>query len=126
MFDKAGIYTVTLLSTDLATKTIAIDSIKISVKNNQYFSSREFTPNGDGDKDFYTLSSKRMRKMTAQIFDSNGTLVYQYEGVVDGKWDGKDNKGKDVKDGLYWVIISGDGKEDGKLYESKASVYLRR
>lgn len=128
VYTTPGIYTVILTSVD-ANGNVSIDSTqKIEVTGNSSMSAipREFSPNGDGDKDYFDLIANNMVKMTAVIFDEKGKTVFEWEWKgKNGKWGGKDKNGKDLKEGMYYYIETGEGK-DGKTYERKGSIKLTR
>lgn len=125
VFEKPGIYTVTLTSKNPDGKS-AIDSIRIEVTGNSSISSIPtlFSPNDDGIADVFTFQSKNMVDMRVEIFDNKGTIFYQWNGNS-GKWDGKNSKGKKAKEGTYFYIITAEGV-DGKKYEQKGAINLAR
>lgn len=125
VFETPGIYTVTLISTNLEGKT-AVDSIKIEVTGNSSISSIPtlFSPNGDGIADVFTFQSKNMVNMKVEIFDKKGVIFYKWLGNG-GKWDGKNLKGGKAKEGTYFYIITAEGV-DGKKYEQKGAINLAR
>ena len=125
VYDVPGIYTVVLSSTTIDGKT-KNDSIKIEVYGNSSLSSipTTFTPNEDGDQDFFIIKSENIKGMNATILEGNGTIVYSYKGV-EIKWDGRNKKGEKAKEGLYYYIIDAEGI-DGKKIEKKGSIKLTR
>lgn len=125
VYDVPGIYTVVLSSTTIDGKT-KNDSIKIEVYGNSSLSSipTTFTPNDDGDHDFFIINSENIKGMNASILEGNGTIVYSYKGV-EIKWDGRNKKGEKAKEGIYYYIIDAEGI-DGKKIEKKGSVKLTR
>jgi gliding motility-associated-like protein len=85
-----------------------------------------FTPNGDGNNDFFTFVKGQepvsMRMMYLKIVTRNATLVYKYRGEVSAweGWNGKMNgNGSDCSSGVYYYIISGEGWDD-KSYSGKS------
>jgi gliding motility-associated-like protein len=125
VYDVPGIYTVVLNSTTIDGKS-KNDSIKIEVYGNSSLSTipTTFTPNEDGDQDYFIINSKNIKWMNATILEGNGTIVYSYKGV-EIKWDGRNKKGEKAKEGLYYYIIDAEGI-DGKKIENKGSVKLTR
>lgn len=125
VFENPGIYTVTLVSTNLEGKT-AVDSIQIEVTGNSSISTIPtlFSPNGDGVADVFTFQSKNMVNMKVEIFDKKGIIFYKWSGNG-GKWDGKNLKGGKAKEGTYFYIITAEGV-DGKKYEQKGAINLAR
>ncbi len=125
VFETPGIYTITLVSTNIDGKT-AVDSIKIEVTGNSSISTIPtlFSPNGDGIADVFTFQSKNMVNMKVEIFDKKGVIFYKWLGNG-GKWDGKNLKGGKAKEGTYFYIITAEGV-DGKKYEQKGAINLAR
>ena len=125
VFETPGVYTVTLISTNIEGKT-AVDSIKIEVTGNSSISSIPtlFSPNDDGIADVFTFQSKNMVNMKVEIFDKKGVVFYRWIGNG-GKWDGRNPKGEKAKEGTYFYIITAEGV-DGKKYEQKGAINLAR
>lgn len=125
VYDTPGIYTVSLSSVGSDGKT-ATDSVQIEVLGNSSIASipNSFSPNGDGVNDVFVFQSKNIVSMNAVIFDKKGNIVYTQNGI-DGKWDGRDQKGRPAKPGTYYFIINAEGV-DGKKYEQKGPINLTR
>lgn len=125
VFETPGIYSVILTSSNANGKT-GTDSIKVEVTANSSVKSvpKEFSPNGDGVLDVFVLQSKNIVNMNAKIVDKKGNIVYKSEGI-DARWDGNDLKGNPVQEGTYFYLINAEGV-DGKKYEQKGSVNLKR
>lgn len=84
-----------------------------------------YTPNDDGDNDFFIINSKDIKTMNASIFEGNGTIVYSNKGSLEIKWDGRNKKGEKAKEGLYYYVVDAEGI-DGKKIEKKGSIKLTR
>jgi gliding motility-associated-like protein len=125
VFESPGVYTVLLTSTN-ADGRIAVDSVIIEATGNSSIASipGSFSPNGDGVDDLFVFQSKNIVNMEVVLFDKKGKIVYTWKGI-DGKWDGKNQQGKQAQDGIYYYIITADGV-DGKKYEQKGSIKLTR
>jgi len=125
VFENPGVYWVTLTSTDAEGKT-ATDSAKIVVTGNSslYEVPRELTPNGDSLNDVFYFKGSNIVKMTGQIADEKGKTIFECN-KVGAYWDGKDQNGKEAKAGLYYYLMSAEGK-DGKTYEKKGRISLIR
>ena len=82
-----------------------------------------FTPNDDGVNDYFELESTS--ELTLMVFSRNGGLVYQVE-AKHIKWDGKDERGNELADGVYFFVLKDPAKtyntEKGFLYISRISV----
>jgi gliding motility-associated-like protein len=84
-----------------------------------------FSPNGDGINDVYKAKSgyKSIVEFHAYIFNRWGQKLYSWDDPAGG-WDGKYH-GKDVKQGVYFVLVKARGA-DGKKYSIKRDVNLLR
>ena len=125
VFETPGTFTITLTSTDENGKT-SVDTKEIEVTGNSSMMAtpRELTPNGDGINDVFSFNGKNLVKMSGQIFDSKGNIIFECD-KVGAKWDGKTRNGEDAKEGTYFYLESADGK-DGKHYEQHGSIHLTR
>ncbi len=69
-----------------------------------------FTPNGDGQNDFFELSGSNdpcFDEMDITIYNRWGKIVFEST-ASDFQWNGKNkNDGKDCAEGTYFVIING-------------------
>jgi len=77
-----------------------------------------FSPNNDGKNDvFKILGAEEINNNTLIIFDKNGIVVFKKNNYgKDGiYWDGTSN-GKQVPDGIYHYIFSGDGIKPEKKF----------
>jgi gliding motility-associated-like protein len=133
---KPGIYPVKLTVENTRTgcrhSTYTLDTSRkrkdINVAKSAFSSEsmpNAFTPNGDGNNDFFTFVKGQepvsMRIMDLKIITRNSNLVYRYRGEVSTweGWNGKMNgNGSDCSSGVYYYIISGEGW-DGKSYSGK-------
>ncbi|MBO7067491.1 MAG: gliding motility-associated C-terminal domain-containing protein [Bacteroidaceae bacterium] len=79
------------------------------------------SPNNDGWND--TLKPKdgyqSIVSFRAAVFNRWGTKLYSWDDV-DGEWDGT-YKGKVVKDGVYFLVVSAKGA-DGRSYSIKKTI----
>jgi gliding motility-associated-like protein len=84
-----------------------------------------FSPNGDGINDVYRAKSnyQSIVEFDAYIFNRWGQKLYEWHDPAGG-WDGKFN-GKDVKQGVYFVLVKAKGA-DGRKYNIKKDVNLLR
>ncbi len=125
-YDVPGFYTVLLTSTN-ADGVTAVDTLKIEVYGNSSLSNTpiSFSPNGDGADDYFSTDPKNIKELSAKIIDPNtNRIVYQWKGI-NGRWDGKDKKGNDVSEGIYYYVFSAIGL-DGKKIELNGKVKLVR
>ena len=63
-----------------------------------------FTPNNDGRNDYFELYNFNIEKINCKIFNRWGNLIYEWNDP-DGKWNGTDQSGKKVSDGVYYYMI---------------------
>jgi len=124
-YPAPGSYTVMLISSkgsclDTAYKVIKVDlPSKLETPN-------VFTPNGDGSNDVFFLKVANITEVKAVIVDRWGNKVYEVISSTGNiAWDGKNLQGKECAAGVYFYIITGEGKDD-KEYESKGNVSLFR
>ncbi|HEY0030347.1 MAG TPA: gliding motility-associated C-terminal domain-containing protein [Bacteroidia bacterium] len=124
-YDIPGIYTIALTSTNAEGKT-STDSVKIEVTGNSSIrsASGDFSPNQDGDKDYFGFNAENLISQNVVVFDKNSTIVYKSESLS-ARWDGTNLKGKPAKDGVYFYIQKAEGK-DGKKYEQSGKITLKR
>jgi gliding motility-associated-like protein len=66
-----------------------------------------FTPNGDGDNDFFTpfIPYRFVDRIDMQIFNRMGGLLFETENP-DILWDGNNLNGKEVQDGVYYYTCT--------------------
>jgi gliding motility-associated-like protein len=85
-----------------------------------------FTPNGDKINDVFFLKSANLVKISALIYDRWGHKVYDLVSETGNiAWDGKNQAGVDVAEGVYYYIIKATGA-DGKSFTQKGNVTLVR
>jgi gliding motility-associated-like protein len=121
---QSGYLTVTVRNNDLCTAT---DSVYIKAEPCcDLRMPNAFTPNGDGKNDYFLPQLEVGQKIIHfQIYDRQGQLVYESgAGNVRG-WDGKNQKGKDVGEGVYMYIMK-YACSDNSNYEKKGDVSLLR
>jgi gliding motility-associated-like protein len=121
-FNAEGTYTVTLYITDEFGCT---DEFEIQIKVNPVTSEptesslempNVFTPNNDGQNDYFKPISINMIEERLQIFNRWGQLLFEGN-EVGVKWDGTFN-GADVHEGTYFYNYYGLGADD-VVYENK-------
>ena len=98
--------------------TVSISESKLDMPN-------AFSPNGDGINDIYKAKSghQSLVEFHAYIFNRWGQKLYEWTDPAGG-WDGKYH-GKDVKQGVYYVLVKAKGA-DGRKYDIKKDVNLLR
>lgn len=81
-----------------------------------------FTPNGDGVFDFFEVTTTGTSMLVFKVFTRTGALVYQTKTSFI-RWDGKNENGKELPEGIYYYII----EDIYKNYENaKGFLYIFR
>ncbi len=126
LYTADGVFTVTLtvnsgapdFCQDIVTLTIEI------LKPSSVIIPNVFTPNNDGQNDYFYAKSEGLIIEEMLIYNRWGEKVYSWN-EVGGKWDGKETNGKDASDGTYFYIFTGKGF-DNVDYTQNGSVTLMR
>lgn len=120
-FRTPSIYNVMLIATnnnlcpDTATSTLIVYQLVVS---------NVFTPNGDGNNDYFAINTIGLSSLGMEIYNRWGIKLYE-SNALDGKWDGYNSNGKLSDDGTYYYIVHASGI-DGKVYTEKGFVTLIR
>lgn len=111
-------YTDSYWSSEASSITVSISESKLEMPN-------AFSPNGDGINDIYKAKSgyQSLVEFHAYIFNRWGQKLYEWNDPAGG-WDGK-YKGKDVAQGVYYVLVKAKGA-DGRTFNIKRDVNLLR
>lgn len=98
--------------------TVSISESKLNMPN-------AFSPNGDGINDVYKAKEgyQSLVEFHAYIFNRWGQKLFEWTDPSQG-WDGT-YKGKDVKQGVYYVLVKAKGA-DGRTFNIKRDVNLLR
>lgn len=83
-----------------------------------------FTPNGDGDNDFFFLSPKNTKSVELIVINRWGDVVFQNKGV-NPAWNGRNENGEFVAEGVYFYRYTLIGKED-QVLEGEGFLHLMR
>jgi len=105
-----------------------IDSITVMVRPGPVlttlFVPNLFSPNGDGKNDEFRLYGQRIETMTFQVYDRQGTLLFETNRLEEG-WDGK-YRNQSLPSGLYVWKLSGSFQDGAPLlFEGNQSGTLR-
>lgn len=133
-FTEAGSHRIVLYATFInGTDTVAYTKdywqdaqpITIQISESKLEMPNAFSPNGDGINDIYRAKNnyQSIVEFDAYIFNRWGQKMYEWHDPAGG-WDGKFN-GKDVKQGVYFVLVKAKGA-DGRKYNIKKDVNLLR
>lgn len=106
-----------------------VDSIikKITVVEDvTFYIPNAFTPNGDGNNDYFMPKAVGVKKYRMDIFDRWGELIFSTSDILTG-WDGKHKKGGDlVQQGVYVYKITAILNNGGKAKQYTGHVSLLR
>lgn len=99
--------------------------LRVTISESKLEMPNAFSPNGDGINDVYKAKDgyQSLTEFHAYIFNRWGQKLFEWTNPADG-WDGK-YKGKDVAQGVYYVLVKAKGA-DGKTYNIKRDVNLLR
>ncbi|MFB0925654.1 MAG: gliding motility-associated C-terminal domain-containing protein, partial [Vicingaceae bacterium] len=123
LFTELGNYTITLTATD--GRCLDNHSISIIVfGKSSIVIPNVFTPNGDGQNDFFTVDGLNLESVEGEIFNRWGNKMFSWNNI-NGQWDGKTLSGSDAPDGTYFYMIRAEGI-DGEEYFKKGGVSLIR
>lgn len=128
-FTEAGMsyvrLTVTYTNEQGDTDIQELDPFSIQVSESELTIPNAFSPNGDGINDVFTVKYKSLVKFNAYIFNRWGQQLYHWTlGNIDDGWDGT-YKGKQVKDGVYFIVVEAEGS-DGRKYKRKGDINILR
>ncbi len=103
-YAAAGSYTVSLAltdehnCTDSVSETVVIEGLS-TIPN-------VFTPNGDGQNDFFLITADNGSKLTLEIFNRWGYRMFRRTGTENIVWDGYNPQGTLVQPGTYYYVIT--------------------
>ena len=133
-FTKAGTHNIVVYATFInGNDTIAytqeywdeIGPRRVTISESKLEMPNAFSPNGDGINDIYKAKDgyQSIIEFHAYIFNRWGQKLYEWDDPAGG-WDGKYN-GKDVKQGVYFVLVKAKGA-DGRTFNIRRDVNLLR
>lgn len=102
-----------------------VSPLRVTISESKLEMPNAFSPNGDGINDIYKAKDgyQSLVEFHAYIFNRWGQKLFEWTNPADG-WDGK-YKGKDVAQGVYFVLVKAKGA-DGRTYNIKRDVNLLR
>ena len=124
-FNEAGTTNVTLKVT-FNNGEQELDSVvfSVTVSESKLTFPNAFSPNGDDDNQkFKAKEYQSLVEFHAYIFNRWGQKLYEWTDPSDG-WDGT-YRGKDVKEGVYFLLCRAKGA-DGREYNIRKDVNLLR
>ncbi len=103
-YGAPGSYTVSLTSEDKNGCVSTIDStLTISASNKV---PNVFTPNGDGQNDYFMISCNEGSRLKLEIFNRWGYKMFSRSGTENIVWDGYNPQGTLVSPGTYFYVIT--------------------
>lgn len=84
-----------------------------------------FTPNDDGNNDYFIISSNGGFPIRVRIFTRAGILVFQGEGTTIA-WPGTSASGVKMNDGVYFYAIEALAGDPNNRYSKSGFLYLYR
>lgn len=106
VYDAPGQYVVTLVTTDRTGCTSSKTSVLDLTEGYKVILPNAFTPNGDGNNDFFRPEMKGLTQVQLIIFNTWGEIVFNTDDVESKGWDGY-IKGKRAENGNYVYKLSG-------------------
>jgi gliding motility-associated-like protein len=82
-----------------------------------------FTPNGDGINDFFEVTTDGISVYEFSVFSRTGTRVF-YSHSPRIFWDGKNDVGRDMREGIYYYVI--EQTDDTEPFEKAGFMHLFR
>ena len=125
VFEKYGNYTVTLTIVDEKGNVYKdYKEIEVLASSKLVKIPNVFTPNNDGNNDYFRVEGENISEFQMAILNVNGDLIYESSNIED-EWDGNDKFGKPVSNGTYVIVIIAKGV-DGKKYDHKGTFVIQR
>lgn len=131
-FDNPGYYHVKLTVKD-AKGNKSSDMVEVSVgeplKTEPEFVSKVnrginvFTPNGDGENDYFFFNCENIESFVLQVTDMGGKQIYFETTDPDFKWDGTTLSGEKIAKGTYIYYYKAIGK-DKKVHSNGNSLTI--
>lgn len=124
-FTSAGITRVTLFfKPDAGEEALDSTIFTVTVSESKLIFPNAFSPNGDEyNEEFKAKEYQSIVEFHAYIFNRWGHKIYEWTDPAGG-WDGTFN-GKDVKEGVYFLLCKAKGA-DGREYNIRKDVNLLR
>ena len=118
-------YIVTVTATN--TNCTATSEVTVAVMSGEcvepyIFVPKAFTPNNDGNNDFFRVRGVNIKEIYFVVFDRWGEKVYETNDPAHTGWDGTFNGRELTPDAYGWYLRATCG--NGAVYESKGNVTL--
>ena len=106
MYEKAGKYLVQFTVSD---NSISETSSELIIVKDIFQIPNVFTPNGDGINDMWVLRTNGKDIYKVSIFSPSGSRVFEQSSYTIS-WDGKTPSGNEVHSGVYYYVITRQGR----------------
>ena len=103
-YSAPGSYNVSLTSVDNNGCTSTIDSTISIIASSKV--PNVFTPNGDGQNDYFMISCNEGSRLKLEIFNRWGYKMFSRTGTENIVWDGYNPQGTLVSPGTYFYVIT--------------------
>lgn len=92
------------------------DQLTITIKGLTYHTG--ISPNQDGLNDYFSIKGAHtIPQNELVVFDQNGKVVFRKTNLEEGnQWNGTENNGEPLENGIYYFIFEGDGIDPIKDY----------
>ncbi|MEL6133909.1 MAG: gliding motility-associated C-terminal domain-containing protein, partial [Bacteroidota bacterium] len=104
-------------------EAVSLSNEACVIQETLIFAPSAFTPNGDGNNDFFEVKGILIESARWRVFSRWGMLLYEGNSLED-RWDGT-YRGDLVKDGVYVYVVEGVGR-NGQNFSIKGTVTLIR
>ncbi|TNE62782.1 MAG: T9SS type B sorting domain-containing protein [Bacteroidetes bacterium] len=117
-------YTVTVTGDDLCTATASVTVYlrETECKDPYIFVPKAFTPNGDGNNDYFRVRGVDITEIYFIVYDRWGEEVYKTEDPEHLGWDGTYRGEPSTPDTYGWYLLVTCG--NGDIYKAKGNVTL--
>lgn len=122
VYYNEGDYCITLVSTNNGGCSDTAKYCIIVIGEGTIFIPNVFSPNGDGNNDFFIVSSHNIKEITYEIYDRWGLNIASYNGITGG-WNGETKNGKMATDGVYFYVLKATGL-NGKTVQQEGFIHL--
>lgn len=79
-----------------------------------------FTPNNDGENDFYLIENEGFKNLNVSVVNRWGQEIYSYDAATTS-WDGTTYSGKKVPQGVYYLTVVGEDFT-GEIWKDRKTV----
>lgn len=111
--------TIRLLIALLAALALATNSASAQQKPIENLAN-VFTPNNDGLNDYFEVTGSGNPYFVLHVYSRTGAPIYRGE-AQEIKWDGRNNQGHLLPNGIYYYVIE---DKNGEYESTKGFVYI--